>query len=321
MKLEVKYFGKFAKYTATLGNAAPLSNCTCLRRCIQGHLNYHLSSTSIILTGIDLLDASECIRNPAGKSIMQLSLRELLYKITLENNAPLFLQLSQRPTGEVDAVIPNTAEAEVMAERMNAHIAAWCHFYWNDVNPGAEKFYCKLSERAFNQVLLHEISACTWDPILKAVTSPRGQSEMASTAEFEQLEWVKMLTQGGISKTTKKNTRNDPKVAFNFQDDFSVGTIHGNNASPSNKGTTAEISTNKLVEIQDDDDNDVSVLTTKTTSDAQNKVNVGCRVASGSNPIVGPTAGSTQTETAHGGSPDPAIAGPAGGGARGPGGK
>jgi hypothetical protein len=74
IKLEVKYFGKFAKYTATLGNAAPLSDCTHLRRCIQGHLNYHLSSTSIILTGIDLLDASECIRNPAGKSIMRLTL-------------------------------------------------------------------------------------------------------------------------------------------------------------------------------------------------------------------------------------------------------
>jgi hypothetical protein len=254
-------------------------------------------------------------------SLMQLTLQELLYKITLENNAPLFLQLSQCPTGEVDAVIPNTAEAEVMAERMNAHIAAWCHFYWNDVNPGMEKFYRKLSERAFNQVLLHEISACTWDPILKAVTSPRGQSEMASTAEFEQLEWVKMLTQGGISETTKKNMRNDPKVALNFQDDFSLGTIHGNNASPSNKGTTAEISTNEVVEIQDDNDDNVSVLTTKTTSDAQNEVNVGCQVASGSNPIVGPTAGSTQTETAHGGSPDPAIAGPAGGGTGGPGGK
>jgi hypothetical protein len=34
MKLDIKYFGKFAKLTATLGNDAPLSNCTYLWRCI-----------------------------------------------------------------------------------------------------------------------------------------------------------------------------------------------------------------------------------------------------------------------------------------------
>jgi hypothetical protein len=172
MKLEVKYFGKFAKYTSTLGNNAPLGNCSRLRQCIQGHLNYHLSSTSITLNGINMLDASEYLQMPAGKSIVHLTLQDLLYRITLENNAPLFLQLSQRSSGEVKAVIPNTAEAELMAERMNVQITAWCYFYWKDTNPGAEKFYCKLLDRAFSQVLLHEIGDCTWDPTLKAVTSP-----------------------------------------------------------------------------------------------------------------------------------------------------
>ncbi len=31
MKLDVKYFGKFTKFTGTLGNNAPLSDCTRLR--------------------------------------------------------------------------------------------------------------------------------------------------------------------------------------------------------------------------------------------------------------------------------------------------
>ncbi len=125
MKLNTKYFGKFSKCTRTLGNNTPLSNCTRLRRCIQGHLNYHLSSTSITLNGINMLDTSEYLRNPAnGRSIIQLTLRDLLYRITLENKAPLFLQFSQQPSGEVDAVIPNTTKAELMAERMNVQIAA-----------------------------------------------------------------------------------------------------------------------------------------------------------------------------------------------------
>jgi hypothetical protein len=56
LKLENKYFGKFAKFTRTLENNAPLSNCTQLCRCMQGHLNFHLSSTSITINGIDNLD-------------------------------------------------------------------------------------------------------------------------------------------------------------------------------------------------------------------------------------------------------------------------
>ncbi len=79
MKLEAKYFGKFAKFMGTLGNNASLSDCTHLCRCIQGHLNYHLSLTSITLNSIDMLDASESLCNAAnGKSIVQLTLRNLL---------------------------------------------------------------------------------------------------------------------------------------------------------------------------------------------------------------------------------------------------
>jgi hypothetical protein len=159
---------------ATLGRNAPMSDCISLWRCIQGHLNFHLSSTSITLHGIDTLDASEILRNPGDKKIIaKFTLRDLLYRIKLASKAPLFLQLSQRSTGEVDAVVPNTPEAETMAKQTNVQIAAWCHFYWKDTNPGAKQFYCKLLDRAFNQVLLHKISTCTWDPELKAMTSPR----------------------------------------------------------------------------------------------------------------------------------------------------
>ena len=136
-----------------------MSDCVSLWRCIQGHLNFHLSSTLITIHGIDSLDTSKVLRNAADRTtIAKLTLRDLLYCIRLESKAPLFLQLSQRTTGEVDAVIPNTPEDETMAQKMKVQIAAWCHFYWRDTNPGAERFYRKLSDRAFNQVLRHKIS-------------------------------------------------------------------------------------------------------------------------------------------------------------------
>jgi hypothetical protein len=69
-----KYFGKFAKLTATLGKDAPLSNCSRLRRCIQGRLNYHLSSTLVAINGIEDLDTSEIVRNPTtGMKVASLS--------------------------------------------------------------------------------------------------------------------------------------------------------------------------------------------------------------------------------------------------------
>jgi hypothetical protein len=41
----------------------------------------------------------------------------MLYQIQLENKNPLFLQLSQRASGQVDAIIPNTPEAELLAKK------------------------------------------------------------------------------------------------------------------------------------------------------------------------------------------------------------
>jgi hypothetical protein len=80
MKLDTKYFGKFAKLTDTLGNNAFLSDCTRLQRCIQGHLNFHLSSTSITIHGKDNLDAAVTLRKSAnGSMIARFTLQDMLY--------------------------------------------------------------------------------------------------------------------------------------------------------------------------------------------------------------------------------------------------
>ncbi len=122
---------------------------------------------------------------------------------------------------------------------------------------------------------------------------------------------MQQLTGGGSKTNRAEKQHVDPNVAFPFDDDFSVGTIHGANAT---KSPPPEA--NEMVEIHDDED-DVSVLTTKTRADNQPEVVVGRLAASGSNPVVGPTAAPTNTETASGGSLDPASSGPVGGAAGG----
>jgi hypothetical protein len=118
---------------------------------------------------------------------------------------------------------------------------------------------------------------------------------------------VQQLTGGGNQNIGATKQHVDPNVAFPFDDDFSVGTIHGVNAAKQPTHNAGEV-----VKIQDNEDN-VSVLTTKTGADIQPEVIVGCHTLPGSNPVVGPTAAATQTETASGGSSDPTSAGPAGG--------
>jgi hypothetical protein len=105
------------------------------------------------------------------------SLRDLLYCLTLEEGSPLFLQLSQRPSGEMDAVIPNTPEAEMKVERINNQVAAWCLTYWNDTNPGGSTFFWKLGCKAFCQVFMHKVGKCTWDLATQTVASPHAQSK------------------------------------------------------------------------------------------------------------------------------------------------
>jgi hypothetical protein len=178
-----------------------------------------------------------------------------------------------------------------MAERMNVQIAAWCHFYWKESNPGAERFYCKLLDRAFKQVILHEIGKCTWDSSLKAATSPSTQSEMSAIAEFEQQDWLKLLLQDSNAQQPTKAHIN-PNVAFPFQNDFFLGTIHGANKKSGAPSEAAAPSATEIVETQDNDDN-VSILSTKISSETQSNIVVGSRVASGSNPICSPTANST----------------------------
>jgi hypothetical protein len=182
-----------------------------------------------------------------------------------------------------------------MAKKMNVQIAAWCHFYWKSINPGGERFYGKLSDRAFNQVMLHEISECEWDDKTKTITSPTTRSELSAVIEFENQDWVKNLTQANNS-VPKKNFV-DPNAAFPFQDDFSLGTIHWANMKARTKDKNDGDS--EVIEIANEEDN-VSVLTTKTQDELlalllqerrKSKSVISRRAASGTDTLVsGPTA-------------------------------
>jgi hypothetical protein len=188
-------------------------------------------------------------------------------------------------TMATNAVIPKTPEAENMAERINVQAAAWCHFYWKDTNKGGERFFRKISERAFNGHLIHKISECTWDAKEQVVTSPRSLSEMSAVYEFESLDWLKNIVQ---TDRNLKKKHVDPTAAFDFEDDFSVGTIHGKNDDIHTR--KVGIDTAAVIDVADDDE--VSIISPKTQDGLA--AAAGSRVATGSMPpVIGLTAAAT----------------------------
>ncbi len=91
---------------------------------------------------------------------------------------------------------------------------------------------------------------------------------MAAVAEFKNQDWVQDILQASFAQGATKSYV-DPNVAFPFQEEFSVGSIHGANArlanSTNHQAENAKGNNEEVIKISDDkDDNDVSVLTTKT---------------------------------------------------------
>ncbi len=138
---------------------------------------------------------------------------------------------------------------------------------------------------------------------------------MAAVAEFKNQDWVQNILQASFAQGATKSYIN-PNMAFPFQDDFLVGTIHGANARPANstnhQAENAKGNNKEVIEILDDkDDNNVSVLTTKTqdelvallvqTRKQLSGATVGSRAASGSDPPPGSGLAAMLSQTNAGG--------------------
>jgi hypothetical protein len=111
------------------------------------------------------------------------------------------------------------------------------------------------------------------------VTSPNAQSNIVAKREFEKQDWIQdILKANPAGQQDNEKTYVDPNIAFPFQDNFSVGTIHGANKTDSPATPTFEMTAstssaaaglpsnqNATIEILDNNrENDVSMLTTKT---------------------------------------------------------
>ena len=108
---------------------------------------------------------------------------------------------------------------------------------------------------------------------------------MSAVYKFKSLDWVKNIVQ---TNHNLKKMHVDPTAAFDFEDDFSVGTIHGkNNAIP-----TRKVGTDMTAVIEVANDDEVSLISSKTQDGLV--AAAGPWVATGSTPpVVGLTTDAT----------------------------
>jgi hypothetical protein len=165
------------------------------------------------------------------------------------------------------------------------------------------------------------------------VTSPNAQSNIVAIAEFEKQDWIQdILKANPAGQQDNEKMYVNPNVAFPFQDNFSVGTIHRANATKSPAAPTLEImaptgsaaagppcNQNATIEILDNNtEDDVSMLTTKMQDElvallvkarrqihasTGSRVVSGSGIPSGSSPVATPppsNAGCQQTALTNG---------------------
>ena len=198
---------------------------------VKHHINYHASMTGDGLPGIINLDKEVPFfaASDPNRIVGHMSLRYALYRfMKLADGHSLFAELHQEsPLASVDAVIPNTPEAETMVLMMKRNIGAFLHFYFEGKMD--ERFKTDLLKASIDPSLLHEIEHCTWDPLTKVLLTPN--EEKAKEAKtMEDAAWYHdefaALTGADGTKGKKKKSYANAEMLYDMDGDQSVQTLH-----------------------------------------------------------------------------------------------
>ena len=136
--------------------------------------------------------------------------------------------------GRVQAVIPNTPEAEQMILMMNKNFPAYVGHVLRDQGL-PDEFLMELFNRSCCPTMISEMGLCTWDPDTGTLTTPQESMESQNLAELEKAAWYKDAFEG-IGSTKMTAPRPPSESLFNLDKDRSIKTIHHRN---NNRPTSA----------------------------------------------------------------------------------
>jgi len=228
-----KMWGKNVHVSEVVDKDSTPSEIKRLARVAQVHCNYQCSMILEDLVGITNLNASADLYQEGVATPLRLSLRLVLLRyIELSDKHSLFAELLQTNgvMGRVQAVIPNTPEAEQMILMMNKNFPAYIGHALNDRGL-PDDFIMDLLNRSCEQTLLSEMSTCTWNSDTGVLTTQRESDENNSLEELEKASWFKdaFADLGLDADGSKKKLAPPPEALFNIDEDRSIKTIHNRN--------------------------------------------------------------------------------------------
>ena len=196
------------------------------------HTCFQVSMTGVQLYGITDLDTEvACVQTGEGdEEGGNLSLRAVLLRHlrTRDGSSPLFAEVHQKQSGGVvEAVVPNTQEAESMVGSLNRHMPAFLkHYLLYRGLP--EDFVTRLIVASCCPTLVSEINTVRWDEKHLDLITTEDAEEEARLSAFEKSDWFMDLEQLHVSAKKKKHFT-APEALFNLDEVRSVKTLHAKN--------------------------------------------------------------------------------------------
>ncbi len=165
--------------------------------------------------------------------------------------------------GLVQAVIPNTPEAERMILMMNKNVPAYNGNMLKDQGM-PETFLVELVRKSCCPTQISEMATCTWDSDSESLTTQRETTEENNRIVLETASWFKdaFANLGPTANGQPKKTAPPPETLFNLEEDRLVKTVHHRHEeqqAATTAGTTPpQKGNNKIVDVASSDEDSAS---------------------------------------------------------------
>jgi hypothetical protein len=153
--------------------------------------------------------------------------------LKLPDCSPLCAEIHQRGLlGQVDMVIPNTADAEASFEMCNKQPAGYLYHVLPTFGASLT-FIQEILHRSMDPAVAMEAPLCTWDNETGILTTPKDNqidgiiSYVCSLPFFQDALAATRAAEG--RKSGRKNKHTAPDMCFRLGGNRSVQTIHGAN--------------------------------------------------------------------------------------------
>jgi hypothetical protein len=179
------------------------------------------------VVGITDLDGEAVVDEAELPTPLRLLLRKILLQyIRLSDGHQLLVEIHQSGgvMGIVQAVVPNTPEAEQMILMINKNFPAYVGYVLHGQGL-PDGFLMELFRCTCCPTMFSEMASCTWDPDSGTLTTACKADKRKNLAELEKASWYKNAFED-IGTVKRSNPNPPPELLFNLDEDRSIKTIH-----------------------------------------------------------------------------------------------